>query len=141
LQDKCNTTSQSKNNSGEIREWKRDNDERVVFNPYYLGAIGWGDEFRVHRTLKYYYWLKDRPSEKYASFIRCSGLRGIFTEDGGRYSDTNIGWVRVKRQKTFAQKEGSQIADEFCPKWSQINRQVFVDTDINEWEDSLMLDY
>ena len=144
LNDKCNPLSVFENfreieannmpTSSGNREWVRDDGRVVIFDPYYLGKLPFGEEFRTHKTLKYFYWLKDNPSKQYASFIRCKGYKGIFEEDGGRYnSDESRGWVRLKLEKTSAQKDGLRIAEEFCSKRDWIN-YVNLDTQFNNWE-------
>lgn len=123
------------------REWKRDNGQTVVFNPYYLAGNVWGEP-RESRSIKYFYWLKSNPSVKYASFIKCIGYKGLFSEDGGVGDYHRENFVRFKRQKTYAQKEGLKIANEFCPQWNDLNRSVFVDIEFNDWdEDVLIYDY
>lgn len=144
LNEKCNSLSVFENfreieannmpSSSETREWIRDDGRVVIFDPYYLGKLPFGEEFRTHKTLKYFYWLKDNPSKQYASFIRCKGYKGILEEDGGRYnSDESRGWVRLKLEKTSAQKDGLRIAEEFCKKRSSIN-YVDLDAEFNNWE-------
>ena len=144
LNDKCNPLSVFENFreieannvpiSSETREWIRDDGRVVIFDPYYLGKLPFGEEFRTHKTLKYFYWLKDNPSKQYGSFIRCKGYKGILEEDGGRYnSDESRGWVRLKLEKTSAQKDGLRIAQEFCSKRDWIN-YVNLDTQFNNWE-------
>ncbi len=123
-----------KKNNG-IREWTRDNGEVVVFDEYYLattfGNVGWGNN-----EIKYYYWLKDNPSRKYAAWVRCSGLKGSFEEDGVKryYEDSSYGWVRLKKQKTYAQKEGLTITKVYCPVWNKISKRVFPDQGIESFE-------
>ena len=87
LNDKCNSISTSSLSnfsdrdisvSSETREWQRNDGRVVVFDPYYLGKINLGEEFRTHKTLKYFYWLKDNPSKQFSAFIRCKGYKGIF---------------------------------------------------------------
>ena len=121
------------NNSKEVREQIRDNGEIAIFDPKYIGASSFGDEVRINRLIKYFYWLKADPSTKYASYVRCFGYKGVFAEDGGNYSPGEIGWVRVKRQKTYAQKEGLRILNEFCPYYNQIENSVFPDETFNDF--------
>ena len=104
-----------------------------------MASIGWGEENRIYRSLKYFYWLKENPSKQYASFIRCNGYKGIFEEDGGRYNPhKSRGWVRFKLEKTSAQKGGLLIANEFCPKRSWKSQQVFVDQAFNDWDEKVL---
>ncbi len=147
LDDKCDSVTSAEynnlmynNNEGElvhslgVREWERNDGRVVVFDPYYLGKIPFGEEFRTHKTLKYFYWLKENPSKQYASYIRCKGYKGIFEEDGGSYNtDESRGWVRLKLEKTSAQKDGLRIAEEYCSKRSLIN-YVHIDAEFNDWE-------
>tara|TARA_A100001011_G_scaffold78563_1_gene81193 strand:- start:178 stop:1599 length:1422 start_codon:yes stop_codon:yes gene_type:complete len=146
LNDKCDPLSLFENSntnnmptSSRNREWERDDGSTVIFNPTYLASIGWGEENRIYRSLKYFYWLKENPSKQYASFIRCNGYKGIFEEDGGRYNPhKSRGWVRFKLEKTSAQKEGLLIANEFCPKRSWKSQQVFVDQAFNDWDEKVL---
>ena len=146
LNDKCDALSLFENSntnnmptSSRNREWERDDGSTVIFNPTYLASIGWGEENRIYRSLKYFYWLKENPSKQYASFIRCNGYKGIFEEDGGSYNPhKSRGWVRFKLEKTSAQKEGLLIANEFCPKRSWKSQQVFVDQAFNDWDEKVL---
>ena len=148
LNDKCDSISSSQLSnfndrdvsvSSEIRELDREDGTSVVFNPNYIATIGWGDEFRIHKTLKYFYWLKENPSKQYASYVRCKGYKGIFEEDGGLYNtDESRGWVRFKLKKTPAQKEGLLIANEFCPKRTQINQSVWADQGFSDWDEKVL---
>tara|TARA_B100000073_G_scaffold312701_1_gene286658 strand:- start:123 stop:1715 length:1593 start_codon:yes stop_codon:yes gene_type:complete len=147
LDDKCDSVTSAEynnfmynNNEGElvnslgVREWERNDGRVVVFDPYYLGKIPFGEEFRTHKTLKYFYWLKENPSKQFSAFIRCKGYKGIFEEDGGSYNtDESRGWVRLKLEKTSAQKDGLRIAEEFCTKRNLIN-YVHIDAEFNNWE-------